>query len=416
MKIFEPADILLPQGVDMTKWAVVACDQFTSDEDYWKRVTKEVGDSPSTLKLMLPEAYLETEEEEKHLNQITHTMKDYLDEGLFKLYHDSYIYIERTMNNGTVKKGLIGIVDLEYYDFKAGTDAPIRATEKTVLGRIPPRMHVRERALLELPHIIMLLDDDKKTLIEPVSENKDAYEKVYDFDLMEGGNHITGWLLDEKSLTAFNERFEKYLEKVPSKYEDMDASHMVLAVGDGNHSLATAKSYYERLKEANPGTDLEHNAARYALVELENIHDEAQEFEAIHRVVMNTDVDFLLSEMEKKICVESEKDGFPIEVCHGDTRKTYYLNREKGELAVAVLQTWLDKYLLNYKGKIDYIHDEDVVIRISKKENSIGFILPSMEKDQLFRGVISDGSLPRKTFSMGHSNEKRYYLEARKIK
>ena len=416
MSIFEPADILLPKNTDMEKWAVIACDQFTSDEDYWKRVSDFVGDCPSTLKLMLPEVYLETEAEELHLRQINETMKQYLEDDLFELYHDSYIYVERTMNNGSIRKGIIGIVDLEAYDYRAGTDAPVRATEKTVLGRIPPRMHVREKARIELPHIIMLLDDERKTLIESVAEKKDTFRKLYDFDLMEGGSHIAGWLLTEEALEDFNRRFDEYVKESPLKYADLDKPPVILAVGDGNHSLATAKACYEKMKAENPGTDLETHPARHALVELENIHDDSQVFEAIHRVVLNTDVEHLLSEMKKKICTDDESSGFPIDVYAGDRHTVYFLDREKGELPVAILEKWLDKYLLNHKGKIDYIHDDHEVMRLAKKENSIGFLLPKMEKSQLFRGVISGGSLPRKTFSMGLSKEKRYYLEARKIR
>lgn len=416
MAIFEPADILLPENVDMEKWAVIACDQFTSDDEYWKRVTEKVGDSPSTLKLMLPEAYLETESEEAHLNQINATMKQYLEDDIFTLYHDSYVYVERTMYDGSIRKGIVGILDLDAYDYKAGTDAPVRATEKTVLGRIPPRMHVREKARIELPHIIMLMDDEKRKVIESVSAKKDTFRKLYDFDLMEGGKHITGWLVSEEALEEFNENFEKYVQEAPARYADLDKPPMILAVGDGNHSLATAKAFYEKLKADNPGTDLESHPSRHALVELENIHDESQVFEAIHRIVMNTDVDHLLENMKSKICTENPEDGFPVEVYTGGTRTVYYLDKNKGELAVAVLEKWLDKYLLNHKGKIDYIHDEDEVIRLAAKENSIGFILPKMEKSQLFRGVIAGGSLPRKTFSMGISKEKRYYLEARKIR
>lgn len=320
------------------------------------------------------------------------------------------------MNNGSIRKGIIGIVDLEAYDYRAGTDAPVRATEKTVLGRIPPRMHVREKARIELPHIIMLLDDERKTLIESVAEKKDTFRKLYDFDLMEGGSHIAGWLLTEEALEDFNRRFDEYVKEAPLKYADLDKPPVILAVGDGNHSLATAKACYEKMKAENPGTDLETHPARHALVELENIHDDSQVFEAIHRVVLNTDVEHLLSEMKKKICTDDESSGFPIDVYAGDRHAVYFLDREKGELPVAILEKWLDKYLLNHKGKIDYIHDDHEVMRLAKKENSIGFLLPKMEKSQLFRGVISGGSLPRKTFSMGLSKEKRYYLEARKIR
>ena len=416
MSIFKPADIMLPKDAPMEKWAVIACDQFTSDYDYWQRVRANAEGCPSTINLVLPEAILGTPEEETQTALINKTMGEYIENGVFTTYANSFVYVERTMENGTIRKGLVGMVDLEAYDFTQGATADIRATERTVIERIPPRVKVRKDAPVELPHIIMLVDDHDKVLIEPVTAKKDSLKKVYECDLMEDGGHIAGWIVEGADVEAFNAVFEEYSANVGSKYADLDGVPMILATGDGNHSLATAKTCYEELKAANPGVDLSNHPARYALVEVENIHDEAQVFEPIHRIIMGLDPEKVLADAKDAICVEDSDAGFEAKVYIGEKEETIYLDKGKGELAVGVLQEWLDAYLKENGGDIDYIHDDDALIALAAKPMSIGFLLPAMEKSQLFRGVIADGSLPRKTFSMGHSREKRYYVEARKIK
>lgn len=416
MSIFKPADIMLPKDAPMEKWAVIACDQFTSDYDYWQRVRANAEGCPSTINLVLPEAILGTPEEETQTALINKTMGEYIENGVFTTYANSFVYVERTMENGTIRKGLVGMVDLEAYDFTQGATADIRATERTVIERIPPRVKVRKDAPVELPHIIMLVDDHDKVLIEPVTAKKDSLKKVYECDLMEDGGHIAGWIVEGADVEAFNAVFEEYSANVGSKYADLDGVPMILATGDGNHSLATAKTCYEELKAANPGVDLSNHPARYALVEVENIHDEAQVFEPIHRIIMGLDPEKVLADARDAICVEDSDAGFEAKVYIGEKEETIYLDKGKGELAVGVLQEWLDAYLKANGGDIDYIHDDDALIALAAKPMSIGFLLPAMEKSQLFRGVIADGSLPRKTFSMGHSREKRYYVEARKIK
>ena len=416
MSIFKPADIMLPKDAPMEKWAVIACDQFTSDYDYWQRVRANAEGCPSTINLVLPEAILGTPEEETQTALINRTMGEYIENGVFTTYANSFVYVERTMENGTIRKGLVGMVDLEAYDFTQGATADIRATERTVIERIPPRVKVRNDAPVELPHIIMLVDDHDKVLIEPITAKKDSLKKVYECDLMEDGGHIAGWIVEGADVEAFNAVFEEYSANVGSKYADLDGVPMILATGDGNHSLATAKTCYEELKAANPGVDLSNHPARYALVEVENIHDEAQVFEPIHRIIMGLDPEKVLADARDAICVEDSDAGFEAKVYIGEKEETIYLDKGKGELAVGVLQEWLDAYLKANGGDIDYIHDDDALIALAAKPMSIGFLLPAMEKSQLFRGVIADGSLPRKTFSMGHSREKRYYVEARKIK
>ena len=413
MNAFLPADILLPKTGDMEKWAVIACDQFTSDKDYWDRVRKNAGDAPSTINLILPEAELGTEKEAEHTAVINETMASYIKNDIFTTYPNSLVYVERTLENGSIRKGLVGMVDLDAYDYSTGSTSAIRATERTVVERIPPRQRVRRNAPIELPHILMLCDDHDKVLIEPIAAKKNRLKKLYDFDLMEKGGHITGWLVDGADVDEFNKTLEHYSATVGEKYKNLPGVPMVFAVGDGNHSLATAKSCYEELKAQHPGEDLSNHPARYALVELENIHDEAQVFEPIHRVITETDPKALLKALEENACAEG---GFPVKWYIGKESGTVYLDKAKSQLAVGVLQGFLDAYLKEHAGEIDYIHDDDELIRLADQPNAIGFLLPAMEKSQLFRGVIADGILPRKTFSMGHAREKRYYLEGRKIK
>ncbi len=413
MNAFLPADIMLPNVKEMEKWAVIACDQFTSDQEYWDRVRATAGDAPSTINLILPEAELGTPQEAAHTQKINQTMAQYMEKNIFTTYPHSLVYLERTLENGAIRIGLMGVVDLDAYDYSTGSTSAIRATERTVVERIPPRQRVRRDAPIELPHILMLCDDHKKQLIEPIGAKKDSLKKLYDFDLMEDGGHITGWLVEGDEVKAFEDRLAAYTATVGEKYEGLKGVPMVFAVGDGNHSLATAKSCYEELKKNHPDKDLSNHPARFALVELENIHDDAQVFEPIHRVVADTDPEKLLAAIKAECCAEG---GFPVKWYIGESSGTVYLDRNRSQLAVGALQGFLDGYLKDNPGTVDYIHDDDALIRLAQQPGSIGFLLPAMEKSQLFRGVIADGILPRKTFSMGHAREKRYYLEARKIK
>ena len=413
MNAFLPADILMPQTDSMEKWAVIACDQFTSDQAYWDRVRKNAEGAVSTINLILPEAELGTEMEAEHTAVINKTMADYMKNDVFTTYPNSYVYVERTLENGSVREGLVGMVDLDAYDYTPGATSAIRATERTVAERIPPRQRVRRDAPIELPHILMLCDDHDKKLIEPIGAKKDSLKKLYDFDLMEGGGHITGWLVEGKDVDEFNKALTDYTATVGEKYKGLKGVPMVFAVGDGNHSLATAKSCYEELKKNNPGVDLSNHPARFALVELENIHDDAQVFEPIHRVITACEPEALLAALQAEACAEN---GYEVKWYAGEKSGTVHLDPEKSQLAVGVLQGFLDGYLKEHDGEIDYIHDDDALITLAKQDKAIGFLLPAMGKSQLFRGVIADGILPRKTFSMGHSREKRYYLEGRKIK
>ena len=411
MSVFQRADILLPKNGDFEKWAVIACDQFTSDPGYWRRVRENAGSAPSVIHMILPEAELETHGKDS-IDAINANMVKYLEDDLFRVYPDSYIYVERTLVDGSVRPGIVGMVDLEAYDYRPGSVSPVRATERTVLERIPPRKMVRKDAALEFPHVLMLCDDDQFSLIEPVRNKKGTMTKLYDFDLMENGGHITGWLVTGDDAADFDRVFASYSLTYREMYTDLAGESVLLAVGDGNHSLATAKSCYEDLKAANPGVDLSGHPARYALVELENIHDPSQSFEPIHRILTGVDREKLLSDI-RQICAP---EGHPVTCVLGSYRLKLTLDRKKGELAVAVLQEFLDRWLQENPGIIDYIHGEDEIARLAANDGAVGFLLPPMAKHSLFRGVIAGGVLPRKTFSMGHAREKRYYLEGRKIK
>lgn len=401
MAIFTGADILLPKNVDFEKWAVIACDQFTSQPEYWDAVAEQVGSAPSTLHMILPEVLLPGSDEQ--IAAIHKTMADYLASGVFAEHQASYIYVERTLLDGTVRKGLVGALDLEKYDYRPEANAPVRATEATVQERIPPRVRVRKGAPLEMPHVLLLCDDEKKMLIEPLAGQKDRMEKVYDFSLCAGGGLIQGWLLGQKQTQDLNEALAVYeQEKTPMTY----------AVGDGNHSLATAKACYEALKTENPGVDLSNHPARFALVELENLHDEAQQFAPIHRVITRCNPGKLLAYLAT---ASTGEEICPIPWFSGSEKGVLQLSVQPGQLPLAALQQALDVYMTDNEGEIDYIHGDDVVQRLASAEGALGFLIPGIEKNSFFQSIITDGILPRKTFSMGHAQEKRYYLEARKI-
>ncbi len=412
---FNKADILLPQNTDMTKWSVVACDQYTSEPVYWKEVEKLVQSSPSTYNLILPEIYLEDEDVEEKIKNINQNMLDYVNKGFFNEYKDAYIYIERTQRNGKVRRGIIGAVDLEDYNYVKGSKSAIRATEGTVAERIPPRLKVRENAKLELPHVMLLIDDAKKQIIERIGEAKASMTKLYDFDVMMDSGRLEGWLLTDELASYLENELSKLadIDAFNSKYDVDEASPLTFAVGDGNHSLATAKEYYNLMKQTHGAEGAQ--CARYALVELVNLHDDSLVFEAIHRVIFDIDVaDFEAALMT--ITKETNiPDGQSFVFVNGDIKKTLRILSPTANLTVGSVQNFIDDYLAGHGGRVDYIHGEDVVCQLSKEQNACGIILDSMDKSELFKTVILDGALPRKTFSMGDACDKRFYNEARII-
>ncbi len=410
MKTFQPANILLPKNVDFAKWAVIACDQFTSQPEYWKRVRENVGEAVSTLNLVFPEAELNVDRAER-IKSINENMAKYLAEDSFTEYKDAYIYVERTLKNGVVRKGIVGVIDLEQYNYNADSKSAIRATEQTVLERIPPRVEIRRNASLELPHVLLLCDDEKERIIEPLASKKAELPKIYDFDLMEGGGHIAGYLLQGEEVVAVNEAIAAYEADVLKKYEGSGKAPMTYAVGDGNHSLATAKACYEELKEKCGAENVANHPARFALVELENIYDEAQVFEPIHRLLTNVDVKVLLEKLQAEI----GGNGTGIKWFANGEVGELKINDENGELPLEVIQIALDKYLKANVGEIDYIHGDETLEQLAQKENTIGFLMPNVTKNAFFENIVNNGVMPRKTFSMGEAEEKRYYLEGRRI-
>ena len=416
---FEATEILLPDfnRIDGTRWAVVACDQYTSEPAYWQQAEALIKDAPSTLRMILPEVYLD--QTDARVPVINRTMHEILKE-ILQAYPDAMIALERTQSDGRVRRGIIGAVDLECYDFHVGSESLIRATEGTVLERIPPRVAIRRDAPLELPHVMLLIDDPERTVIEPATEACQSREAVYDFDLMLGGGHVTGHLLNKNEQAALKKALEALItpDAIQSRYGDASLAPLLFAVGDGNHSLATAKTAYEEIKQKIGAEAAASHPARYALVEVVNLHDSALDFEPIYRVVFGVDPQELLKDLnaylstlngsasaQKMLCVTAEWEQ-EITVPH-----------PVQQLTVGTLQAFLFTYTARHpEATVDYIHGEDSLRTLAKQKNAIGFLFDGMRKDELFRTVIYDGALPRKTFSMGHAPDKRYYLECRKIK
>ena len=437
MKIISDIGIQIPQvylpkaGIDLHKWAVIACDQFTSEPEYWHDVEKIVGDAPSTLNLTFPEVYLEKPGEEERIQSVQSTMRKYVDEGIFQS-RDGLIYVERTVG-GKTRKGVMLCLDLECYDYNKGSSSLIRATEGTIVDRLPPRIRIRQCATIELPHILVLIDDPQHTVIEPLSAAKPKLEKLYDFDLMLDSGHLAGYAVSdeyENQVVAALRDLVKP-ETFSAKYSvGKDEPVLLFAMGDGNHSLATAKAIWEKMK---PQVGMDH-PSRYALVEVENVHDDVLEFEPIHRVLFGLKKDLFAelkktfgdnfsytevangAEMTQRVdSAEGGKQAIGL-VGGGKSFGVIEITNPSSNLAVGTIQSFLDVFLKNGGAeKIDYVHGEDVVERLALQAGNAGFYLAGMDKSELFKTVILDGALPRKTFSMGEAKEKRFYMEARKI-
>ena len=416
--------ILMPKaGTDLAKWAVIACDQYTSQPEYWQAVEDTVGDAPSALRLILPESSLDGPQVEMDIMDINATMAQYVREGRFKTLPGAMIYVERTLSSGKVRRGLVGMADLTAYDYEPGSDALIRATEGVVMSRIPPRVAVRKNAPIELPHAMLLTDDPGRTVIEPLSAQTDGMEPLYDFDLMEQGGHIKGWRLTGKQLEQVADALSALADPAAfsARYGAENQPVMLFAVGDGNHSLATAKECYERQKRLMPPEKWDTLPARCALCELVNLHDDSLEFEPIHRVVFHTDPEALLDALVRAYpgaCRGAAPggDGMSLGWLYNGAEGVVTLPASAARLPVGALQSFLDDYLMGHEGRVDYIHGEDVAREFAARPGNIAFLLPPMEKEELFPSVIHDGVLPRKTFSMGEAHDKRFYLEARKIR
>ena len=432
-------EILLPnKDVDLHKWSVVACDQYTSQADYWSQVKNIAGSAPSTLNVIFPEVYLEDRDGDQRIANINTTMQSYLDDNvLIPMANKGFILVDRKTSQAASRKGLVVAIDLEQYDFNKGSQTLIRATEGTIVDRLPPRIKVRQDAAIELPHIMVLIDDPDRTVIEPLFEQNP--EQLYDVELMMDSGQTKGYAIDTPELIqqvadaleqlASTEVFEK-------KYDAQGKEVLLYAMGDGNHSLATAKAIWEKIKTdaTDPQTEMD-NPARYALVELVNIHDEGLQFEPIHRVIFNVHPEQLLSDMQAHFAgncsierCDNEADmrskaqaaeNKQLQIVPFNDASGYgyiQISNPQFTLELATLESFLNDYLDKNGGKVDFIHGDDVVNELGVKEGNMGFFFPPISKHSLFKTIIFDGALPRKTFSMGEADEKRFYLEARKIK
>jgi len=437
MKIISDIGIQIPQvylpkpGTDLKKWAVIACDQFTSEPEYWHDVEKIVGDAPSTLNLTFPEVHLEKPGGAERIQSIQAAMRKYMDEGILQP-HEGFIYVERSVA-GRTRKGVVLCLDLECYDYTKSSTSLIRATEGTIVDRLPPRMKIREGAAMELPHILVLIDDPNRTVIEPLGAAKSKLEKLYDFDLMLDSGHLAGYAVSGEFENQVVEALRGLArpETFAAKYGiGADKPVLLFAMGDGNHSLATAKAIWEKIK-SQVGMD---HPARYALVEIENVHDEGLEFEPIHRVLFGLKKDLFAAlqsafganykytpvasaeEMVKAVdSAEGEKQAIGL-VGGGRQFGVVEIAHPSTNLPVGTIQAFLDPFVKDGGAeKIDYVHGEDVTVRLGGQPGNAGIYLPGMHKSDLFKTVILDGALPRKTFSMGEAREKRFYMEARKI-
>ena len=433
-------EILLPaKEVDLHKWSVVACDQYTSQPDYWSQAKNTADAAPSTLNVIFPEVFLEDSDGDQRIKNINNTMQQYLDDAvLTPMAHKGFVLVDRKTSQAPSRKGLVVAIDLEQYDFNKGSQTLIRATEGTIVDRLPPRIKVRQDAAIELPHIMVLIDDPDRTVIEPLFDNNP--DILYDFELMMNSGHLKGYAIDTPELIqqvaaaletlASAEVFEK-------KYDAAGKEVLLYAMGDGNHSLATAKAIWEKIKDdaADPQSVMD-NPARYALVELVNIHDEGLQFEPIHRVIFNVNPEQLLNDMQAHFSA----DKCTIHRCDNEADMREQAAAAKGDqmhivpfndaggygyiqisqpaftLELATIESFLNDYLEQTGGKVDFIHGDDVVHELGVKAGNMGFFFPPISKHSLFKTIIFDGALPRKTFSMGEADEKRFYLEARKIK
>lgn len=432
MKVYEnsvgvlvPEILLPPQGTDMYKWAVVACDQFTSQKEYWEEARRIIGDAPSTLDLILPEAWLGAQDEQERIARIKEKMQEYLHNGTLVKQPQGFVLVERTAA-GNTRHGLVMALDLEKYDYSRGSGTLIRATEGTIVERIPPRLRIREGAAVELPHILVLIDDPEETVIEPLTAQAEKLPLLYDTDLMLGGGHISGRLVSgEKEIMGVLEALTALSDKAAFEKKYGSKPVLLFAMGDGNHSLATAKANWEKIKATLPEEQGEDHPARYALIELNNVHDKGIVFEAIHRNVFGIPGEKLVEALLQKLREQNggaeigpeqapaggEKHVIPF--YYGDKSGAFIVTEPAVQLAVGTLQNAIDAVLKELGGEVDYIHGIDVVKELAQKPDTTGFLLPDMEKSELFPTVVYDGALPRKTFSMGEAAEKRYYMEAR---
>lgn len=419
-------DILLPRAeVDLKTWAVIACDQFTSQPEYWQQVGELVGDRPSTLNLVYPEVYLDEADPQRRIRSIHAAMESYLADDLLVTHSQTMVLVRRETGHGVVRWGLMVALDLEQYSWEPDARTLIRATEGTILDRLPPRVMVREGAPLELPHIMVLISDASRTVIEPLAAATQRLARLYDTELMLGGGRVTGWAVDETSdLTAVAAGLQGLMKAL-----DPD-DPLLFAMGDGNHSFATAKSIWENIKGDIPWERWVDHPARYCLVELENLHDDGLAFEPIHRVLFGVDRATFESHLSRRcgaftradqagiddvLTGIAETEGQAFGYVDADGAAVYRLSTPAAALAAGTLQLVIDELTTRPEVSVDYIHGVDVTDELGGRPGNVGLLLPPVAKDAFFTSIVADGALPRKTFSLGEAVDKRYYLEARNI-
>ena len=412
--------VLLPaENVNLAKWACIACDQFTSQPDYWRAVERFVGNVPSTLHITLPEIYLEDERVEEHIADMKETMREYLETGVLRELPEGVVLTERHIG-GKVRKGILLAMDLEQYDYRIENKPMLRATEQTVLSRIPPRVQIRRGAAVELPHVMLLMDDEKDSVIGPLHAQRSALPKLYDFDLMMDGGRIEGWLVDNPKLLG---GLTEALTALPRR------DNMMFCVGDGNHSLATAKAIWDEAKEKLSAEERGGHPLRYALCEVINLRDRAVEFMPIHRVLFGVNpagcVQFLVERLREKgknaklvfgrWRSEIEHDGtYQIPFLYHDGAGRIIIEDPKHPLAVGEVQEAFEEYIgENPSARLDYIHGDEAFLELSREYDNIGFYFEALDKAEFFDLIVKCGVLPKKTFSLGEAEEKRYYLEGR---
>ena len=402
--IIKAPHILLPRdGIDMNAYAVIACDQFTSQVEYWDKLKEDIGNKVSTFHMIFPEAYLEKVNSDEYIKNINISINKYLNNHDLVDIGPCFILVERITSYGTRRLGLVLAIDLEEYSYLRGVRCSIKASEATIVERIPPRLKIRKDAPIELPHTLLLYDDINRKIIEPLYENRDSLKCVYDFELNQNGGHIRGYKVEDtdRVIKQFEELFNK------------NNSGLMFIVGDGNHSLATAKAHWEEIKKSLKEEERINHPARYALVEVNNVYDEGINFEPIHRIIFNAKEDFV-KELSARL--------------KGETQICYLYSKKYGKTALnspknnaetyQIVQSYIDEYMKDHpEVKVDFIHDESSLLEIANNvENSFAIFMPALGKGDIFDFVARDAVLPRKSFSMGHASEKRYYLESKMIK
>jgi len=409
--LFVPADILLPKKCDMTLWSTVACDQFSSNPSYWDHVAELTRDVPSTMHMILPEAYLETVDQDDATRRINQTMADYISSDLFEVLPHSYIYVKRTLPDGTLRRGLVGAIDLNYYNYSADSITPIRATEHTVESRLPARVEIRKNALLEMPHIMLFVDDRDDIVMR--SAKMSAGKPIYDFDLMCSSGHISGYSISGTNADTLTAILDELSDStlLEDKY-GFSQGAIVYAIGDGNHSLAAAKKCWEEIRVDLTEEEQSTHPARFALVELMNIHDSGVSFHPIHRAVFGIDSQQFVLEAEQKLFSET---GTPVTLVTGTYSDTRYVQADSIGMVIEAVNTFCESFAEKENGQIDYIHGDEDATAFGRQEGNVAILLPSMKKEELFTSVMDTGVFCKKSFSIGEAPEKRFYLECRKI-